>query len=303
MLRALAESARVSNLPTVWTNALVGFAAVGIAARSEGAAVPSWTLVLSLASVTLLYAGGMLLNDAVDARWDAEHGKDRPIPAGRLTRRVVSVVSAITLGLGSGLPIVLSGFDATVSIAAGALLAAIVLYDTLHKRSAWTALFMAACRGLVYLLAAAIAFAAVDNAVERAGTSATLGSVGPPALALFAYTVLLTLAARREDIAGARLGAVWAWLLPAPYLVVAIAYRPDRLLWTMFVGAAFFAWTIRSSGRARAGRIPEAVSGWLAGICLADALLLMMMNRLELAPIAVVGWVVTVAAQRRIAGT
>jgi 4-hydroxybenzoate polyprenyltransferase len=303
MLRALAESARVSNLPTVWTNALVGFAAVDVAARSEGAEVPRWTVALALAAVTMLYAGGMLLNDAVDARWDAEHGKDRPIPAGRLTRLVAFVASAVLLALGAALPIVLTGFDATATIAAGALVGSIVLYDLLHKRTAWAALLMAACRGLVYLLAAAISFAGADDVLERAGTSATLEAAGPPALALFAYTVLLTLAARREDIAGARVGAVWAWLLPAPYLVAALADRPDRLIWTMVVAAAFFAWTIRSARLARSGRIPEGVSGWIAGICLADALLLMLMNRLDLAPIAVAGWLVTVAAQRRIAGT
>jgi 4-hydroxybenzoate polyprenyltransferase len=303
VFRALAESARVSNLPTVWTNALVGGAAVEIIARTEGAAVPRWTVLVSIASLSMLYTGGMILNDAVDAGWDAEHGKDRPIPAGRLSRRAAFAVSGGLLGIGAGLPIVIGGFDATVSVAALALLAAIVLYDLLHKRSPWTALLMAACRGLVYVLAAAIAFASIDDRVARAGTSAVFGAVAAPALALVAYTALLTLAARREDIAGVRLGAVWAWLLPVPYLVAALAYRPDRLLWTLFVAAAFLAWTTRSARLARAGRIPGAVSGWLAGICLADALLLMLMNRLELAPLAVLAWLLTVTAQRRIAGT
>ena len=55
---------RVSNLPTVWTNALAG-------AVLAGASGFGGELVLLAAAFTLFYTGGMFLNDAFDAPWDA----------------------------------------------------------------------------------------------------------------------------------------------------------------------------------------------------------------------------------------
>ena len=61
---------RVSNLPTVWTNVLAG----GILAGAD----PAHPLVLvPLLAASLLYVGGMYLNDAFDAEIDAAiHGSD-----------------------------------------------------------------------------------------------------------------------------------------------------------------------------------------------------------------------------------
>src|SRR5882672_2462669 len=73
---------RVSNLPTVWTNVLVGIALVG------GEATIGMVLWLGTA-VSLLYVAGMYLNDAFDHRWDAQHRPERPIPAGEVSARVV----------------------------------------------------------------------------------------------------------------------------------------------------------------------------------------------------------------------
>ena len=302
VIKALLESARVSNLPTVWTNVLVGIAAAGSAWGGDPP-VPIWPIPIALGSLSLLYIGGMLLNDAADAAWDAEHGKRRPITEGRISRRSVLVWAVSTLVIGASIALLATAFDLTVLVTSAVLLTAIVLYNVLHKRSAWTVLFMALCRSSVYAVSAAVAFGVVDDTVDRAGTSAVMESVSPPALAIFAYTALLTLAARREDIAGARVGGLWAWLMPMPCIVAAIAYRPERLLWTIFAGAAFFVWTLVCARRARDGKIPQAVSGWLAGSCLADATLLMLMNRLDLAAVAVGCWLLTLVGQRTISGT
>ena len=55
---------RVSNLPTVWSNALAG-------AALAGAWPPDGRLVPLLAAMTLAYTGGMFLNDAFDRDIDA----------------------------------------------------------------------------------------------------------------------------------------------------------------------------------------------------------------------------------------
>lgn len=66
---------RVSNLPTVWTNALAGAALAG-GEPWQAAMLP---LLLAL---SLFYVGGMYLNDAFDRDIDARERPARPIPAG-----------------------------------------------------------------------------------------------------------------------------------------------------------------------------------------------------------------------------
>ncbi len=66
---------RISNLPTVWTNVLVGIA---LASAPE----IDFRLMLLLLSMSMYYIGGMFLNDAFDRDFDARERPDRPIPAG-----------------------------------------------------------------------------------------------------------------------------------------------------------------------------------------------------------------------------
>ena len=64
---------RVSNLPTVWTNALAGIVLAG---------GQPWTASALLAGIglSLLYVSGMYLNDAFDRDIDAKDRPSRPIP-------------------------------------------------------------------------------------------------------------------------------------------------------------------------------------------------------------------------------
>ena len=301
MLRPLLDSARVSNLPTIWTNVLVG---CSLARSGDSIAHDLSRSLAMLASASLFYVGGMWLNDAVDAGWDRAHGKDRPIPAGRISRRAVSAAAILALALGFIAAIGVHPSAREVWLVSGILLAAIVLYNLLHKRSAWCVLLMGACRALVYPLAASISLAgfAVSPSFPQ-GLTGPYELTWPASVALFAYIALLTLAARREDIAGARVGGLWAWIMPIPIFLAAFVLRPDHFFGTFVVTVGFLWWTIECSFRAHDGKIPRAVSGWLAGICLADATLLMFMDRLDLAAIAVACWLLTLVGQRTISGT
>ena len=42
-----------------------------------------------LLAFSLFYTGGMFLNDAFDAQFDAQHRPERPIPAGDVSRSTV----------------------------------------------------------------------------------------------------------------------------------------------------------------------------------------------------------------------
>ncbi len=137
---------RVSNVPTVWTNVATGIALAG------GELTPRPVLLLGLA-VSLFYVGGMYLNDAFDARWDAAHRPERPIPSGQVRGSTVFAAGFAMLGAGTGLVRVATSGRAPL-YAALALGLLIVIYDASHKQNPLSPVVMALCRVAVYLLAA-----------------------------------------------------------------------------------------------------------------------------------------------------
>ena len=60
------QLARISNLPTVWTN-------VTAAWLLAGGQIADTRLYWFILAGSLLYTGGMILNDAADAKFDHEN--------------------------------------------------------------------------------------------------------------------------------------------------------------------------------------------------------------------------------------
>lgn len=178
------DLARAGNFPSVWSNVL---AALVLSAPVAGAwPTPSLLLFAALAG-TLAYAGGTTLNDAADADFDARHRPERAIPRGLVSRPAALVLGAALLAGGLALL-----FSLGASPLAGAgLVAAILLYNWLHKRWAGSVVLMAGCRVLL-----AVTLATLPG---RIFTPAFLGWVA----GLFVYIVVLSLLARREYAPGA----------------------------------------------------------------------------------------------------
>ena len=175
-LTTLLQLGRASNLPTVWSNVIA-------ATVLAGAALQDLRLMIMLFAMSLLYVGGMALNDAFDAAYDARHRPERPIPSGRLSRGLVFALGFGCLAAGALLLVGTGawggvGFEA--ALAALALVACIVWYDWRHKGTACSPLLMGLIRFLVYL-GTALGF---------------VGSVPLPvllgALALMSYIIGLT---------------------------------------------------------------------------------------------------------------
>jgi 4-hydroxybenzoate polyprenyltransferase len=208
---------RVSNLPTIWTNVLAGVAISGTPIGWRG-------LVYTSAAVSLLYVGGMVLNDVCDAPVDARERAERPIPRGLVSRR--EAFGAAVALLAAGLVALGAGSHAAVALPWGlALVAAIAYYDWRHKRDRFGPLVMGLCRGLVYLVASAAASGTVRPRVILA------------AALLAAYVVSLTVVARR---AGAR--ATWG----VPALIAGISLLDAAVValfgpweWSLAAVAAF----------------------------------------------------------------
>ncbi|MFC4990734.1 hypothetical protein [Rubritalea tangerina] len=170
-LSALLATGRISNLPTVWSNILIGFLSVHGGALLLSAGPPDLSLLplylFACLTASLLYVGGCFLGDAVDLEFDLAHKPERPIPTGVLERTGIYQAAFAMLSLGTLLPIASVWFTTTdrtiqftLTACTLALTASIVAYSYWHKKSAWAGLpLIGACRFFLILFAAAAAWA------------------------------------------------------------------------------------------------------------------------------------------------
>jgi 4-hydroxybenzoate polyprenyltransferase len=136
----------------------------------------------------------------------------------------------------------------------------VVLYDATHKRISFAPVLMAACRFMLYAVAAST------------GGGKVTGEAVWGALALALYIIGLSYLARRESTAGVY--SYWPLLLLCSPIVLALtlnagAFRENALL----LAAIFALWTarcLRFTLRKTELNIGRTVAGLLAGIVLVD---------------------------------
>jgi 4-hydroxybenzoate polyprenyltransferase len=289
-LRLALQLGRISNLPTVWTNGLVG-------ALLAGGALADPRLPLLLLALSLFYVGGMFLNDAFDSAFDAQHRPDRPIPSGQVSAREVFVWGFGLLGAGLALVTLASrGADGLphgpALVSALGLAAAIVAYDRHHKGNSLSPLLMGLCRVLVVTTAAlAVAAGGLTPAVWLA------------AGALLCHLIGLTYAAKQEHLD--RLGALWPLgFLAVPVLVGLGLALQAPLVWPLLaMHVAMLAAALRRLRRRDRGDVPRAVVTLIAGMSLLDAMLLAGAGQPMAAALALAGFALTLFLQRWVAGT
>lgn len=271
------QLARISNLPTVWTNVTAAWLVAG------GGWQDARLLWLILAG-SLLYTGGMILNDAADVKFDREHRRERPIPSGQVSLRAAWAVGLGMLFVGACLAFA-KGWAHPFMIAG--LVVCILFYDLYHKPWAGSVVVMGACRAFLVLMAGSAlmmdrAFTATDDLLCP-GYRLTWDSLSflasgnlVHAAALGCYIVGITMAARSEH-KGSALGLakrILAILLLFVPIIAAMA--SDTLLgsldlivgmalgWLLSVPIGFIGLGGPSIGRG---------VGWLlAGITIVDAL-------------------------------
>jgi UbiA prenyltransferase family len=281
---------RISNLPTVWSNVLVGVALAGGAWNDP-------RLPLALLSLSLFYTGGMLLNDAFDREFDARERPERPIPAGEVSATEVSGFGFGMLGAGLALLLLLGQAGGTASPwgAAGsglALAATILLYNVHHKANPLSPLLMGICRMLVYLTAAlAVAGSALPTTLYVS------------ALVLLCYLVGLTCAARQEHLD--RLDNAWPLLLLAapPLYGLGLAWQQPLVLLPLLALILWVTLAVRRLRRRARGDVPAAVAALIAGISLLDAMLLAGLGQVVPMLLALGAFALTLLAQRWVSGT
>ena len=256
-LRTLLVLGRVSNLPTVWSNCLAGW--------WLGGGGNYWKLPFLLIGVSLLYTGGMFLNDAFDADFDRQRRPERPVPSGKISAPLVwrygfgQLVTGIFLILFCG------------QLAAGAaffLAVFILLYNFSHKFFTASPWLMGACRFWVYVIAGAAGARGLNGWPIYGGA------------ALGLYVVGLSYVARRESFRA----AVPHWpLLPlaAPIILSLLMNVGGARLAAIGLSLLLALWifycarTVFFGGELNVGYI---VSNLLAGIVLVDWLAVAPLN-------------------------
>ncbi len=280
---------RISNLPTVWSNVLVG-------ALLAGGVLADARLPLLMLALSLFYVGGMFLNDAFDREFDAAHRPERPIPSGLVTAQQVFAIGFGLLAAGlAGVAVASRGADglpAWRALAAGAALAAlIVLYNAHHKGNVLSPLIMGLCRVFVVVSAAFSVATALPAAVVLA------------ALALLCHLIGLTYIAKQEHLG--RLGSLWPLgflALPVLYgLWLAATATVVALPLLLYVGVLVFA--LKLLRRRARGDVPRAVVTLIAGMSVLDAVVLAGAGHGLAAVLAVLAFLLTLGLQKWVSGT
>ena len=280
---------RVSNVPTVWTNAAAGVALAG-------SGFPLAIFAGLMLALSLFYIGGMYLNDAFDREIDARERPERPIPSGIVAAQTVFAIGFALMAAGWLLLVAIgyapddgTGWRAPL---AGALLGgAIVVYDMWHKANPASPLIMGLCRVLVYVTAAVAVAPFVSSKMAVA------------AVVALAYLIGLTYAAKQENLG--RITNAW----PLGFLAAAIGYA----VWTATPGVAAFlaaaafigwlAWSMQFLLMPDRVNVPRAVVSLIAGLCLLDAVFIAAAGYTWPVLLAAGAFLLTRALQRHIPGT
>lgn len=286
-LRTLLILARVSNLPTVWSNCLAGWWLSG--------GGNFWKLPLLLSGIGALYTGGMFLNDAFDVDFDRQRHPTRPIPSGAITEEWVWVYGWGWLALG----ILLLIFCGELTGALAVVLAiCIVIYDASHKAITASPWLIGLCRFWVYVIAG----------TAGQGSIGQFGFNGWPIWcggALAFYVVGLSYVARRESFRGPI--PYWPLIfLAAPILLAMLMNQEETRKAAIVMSIVLVLWILRCvrtifwGGEIVVGRI---VSGLLAGIIIVDWLAVAPGCPVALSAVFVILFVATLILQRFISAT
>ena len=223
LLRTLFVLGRISNLPTVWSNCLAAW----MLTAGVHPGTPAWPrLALLFTGCTALYLAGMYLNDAFDVAFDTLHRPERPIPSGRISRSAVAALgSALLVGgllllapVGGAWAWALSGF--------------ILLYDAIHKKTAFGLPVMAGCRALIYPL---VGVAAMGQAWQSLPGMLWVAS-GCMAL----WVLVLSVLARSNSRYSAAVPNLLAGIPLVDLLLVFPRSIPDALPFMTFTALALF---------------------------------------------------------------
>lgn len=289
---------RVPNLPTVWSNVLLGVLlgfTIPLHRFGYSSSQPTpllFEVTLAIFAVSCAYLCGTFLNDWKDAEFDRQHRPERAIPSNRFSRGSI-LLFALSFGALALLSLAILSLPAL--LCGILLLASILLYTRIHKRTPLAIIPMGLCRTCLYLIGFLVVTSRLDFWTSLPAdflTPSRLMADPVPAhvlihlatmgLGILVYIAGLTLAARYENrpeglkaprvliwflIFFPLLTHTWWWIFRAPPFLEGWHLAIPALLGLV----PFLLWTVRALFVLRRS-IPDFVSRALAGLCLLDLL-------------------------------
>ena len=276
-LNSIFTLSRVSNLPTVWTNCLAAWT-INQALEKIVGQTPEWHQPSSfdwgvfgwlLLGTSFVYAGGCILNDAFDQIFDQTYNPDRPIPSGQIKSSTVWIVGIMFLLIGGLLLLGLSSCSLPLVFC---LIAAVLLYDWLHKKWIGSVWIMGSCRTFLWLVAASAGGQQINIPVW-------VGS-----LCVGGYVVGISLFARNESKKtennfSSRIAVLLLFapcMLTLGLLILWNHLDPTRVFLLnctgLYLGWIIFRAIVIMRNSALQGAIGKGVSILLPGICALDAI-------------------------------
>lgn len=272
---------RLLRLPNVFTthaDVLVGLMATGVISESPA------TAGAILVSSSLLYLGGIALNDVVDLDEDRRERPQRPLPSGAISpgRAAAAAFGMLAGGVLTGLVAgYFAGSSAPPCLAIG-LAGLILCYNFFGKRTAFGPLLLGLCRFANVLLG----WSPAMLLSPAAGGLSALTTPLLTAAVTGSYVFVLSLLAKHETV-GVSAAAAQRWaILPAIPLVwigVLIARAGEDWFATqrwfgmalyLLLSLACMRVAVRVWRSATPQMIGRAVGGLLALIILVDATML-----------------------------
>ncbi|MDG1837202.1 MAG: UbiA family prenyltransferase [Phycisphaerales bacterium] len=275
---------RAANLPTVWSNVLLGAGLVAV----EGILVIP--LLGVLAGTSCIYLGGMSLNDAIDVNFDRRNASTRPVASGRIGPATAMTAGVLLLLVGWFVITFTAELSAMAMNLSLLLVLLVSLYQWTHRGSAIIAAgLMAGCRMLVPAIAAVMMTGGIPPIVWVA-----IAGVG-------CWTIGVTMMGRGERGGERAFQCGWIWLVVAAVaipLVTAFAPMGD------IAGAAaglliiLVAWIPAAARQLRAGQIGQGVCWAIAGFAVLDSGMLLAAGQPAWASATMVCAAVTLGGQR-----
>ncbi len=274
---------RISNAPTVISNILAG-TAIAITMQSK---YWTWTPAYDLffgVCILAIYFAGMILNDAFDSNHDKKYRPDRPIPSGVIPKSAAWVVGLAILGAVSFFGI---GHFAAKDLIL--LVVAVLLYTFFHRWLIPAIVFMALCRGLVYLI--------VANPILGADHAQLITFC----IAIAFYTAVLTFIGRFENKKNASYAWI-TWLLLLPPIYVVCTHFPNTQF--AFIPLSFMSyWIWLAWNNFKSNKKIDGMHRILSGFCLLDCVLATTLEQYVIAGLCVLCFFITVGFHRKIIGT
>src|SRR5512133_1941611 len=195
ILRTIIALARLSTLPTVWSNCLAGWW-LGGGGHAEH-------LPFIFIGATLFGLGGAFLKDVFDVDYDRQHRPERPIPSGVVAESTVYRVGLALLTIGALLLLWPGNLTGVFGLC---LVVTIIAHNTLQRVLVLAPVLRGISRLLFYLLGASVASRGIGGWVIWCG------------LALLLYTAGLGFLSQRD----AKPNRSWPALLMIAPIVLAL---------------------------------------------------------------------------------